>query len=411
MERTKISVSDRNGYLRRLRDTGYEKDVIDLVSDDLEYGLTIEEVELYLKKKGNVRFKQIYSKCLREGLSDEVIAVIMRDGLDGSQMQVALEFYQKGVPIETIQSVMDKGENAKHMQKAFEGILANMEKSKEELQNSGLEKEYVEGLVKQLEEVVAKINHQEKRYDELNKKLSVFETARHDKEVHDNLIRKYNDSEAALNSQQEELSRATSTIARLREQIEDKKKEMERMQNRINDLEDKLVNMATSKVDDTVSQQVAGTETTVEANTAAKDDPVSKPAFHADNTTAVQPLGNERPLPQGAYQIPVYYQLPVIDANGRVVQHVQVERTIRKGNQGAFTGFLGKLGFMKKSRQDIVKLLASEDLVPAQLVQIRSAIEKGLTESQLVELINNNVSAEKMKEIIDIAVLENSMDY
>ena len=27
------------------------------------------------------------------------------------------------------------------------------------------------------------------------------------------------------------------------------------------------------------------------------------------------------------------------------------------------------------------------------------------------ELINNNVSAEKMKEIIDIAVLENSMDY
>ena len=28
---------------------------------------------------------------------------------------------------------------------------------------------------------------------------------------------------------------------------------------------------------------------------------------------------------------------------------------------------------------------------------------------QLVELINNNVSAEKMKEIIEIAVLENSM--
>lgn len=411
MERTKISVSDRNGYLRRLRDTGYEKDVIDLVLDDLEYGLTIEEVELYLKKKGDVRFKQIYSKCLREGLSDEVIAVIMRDGLDGNQMQVALEFYQRGVPIETIQSVMDKGENAKHMQKAFEGIIDNLEKSKEGVQNAGLEKEYVESLVKQLEEVVAKINHQEKRYDELNMKLSVFETTRQDKEVHDNLIRKYNDSEAALNSQQEELSRATSTIARFREQIEDKKKEMERMQNRIDDLEDKLVNMATSKVGDTVSQQVAGTETTAEANTAAKDEPVSKPAFNADNTTAAQSFGNERPLPQGAYQIPVYYQLPVMDSNGRVVQHVQVERTIRKGNQGAFTGLLGKLGFMKKSRQDIVKLLASGDLVPAQLVQIRSAIEKGLTESQLVELINNNVSAEKMKEIIDIAVLENSMDY
>ncbi|MDD3417099.1 MAG: hypothetical protein PHY47_24410 [Lachnospiraceae bacterium] len=54
--------------------------------------------------------------------------------------------------------------------------------------------------------------------------------------------------------------------------------------------------------------------------------------------------------------------------------------------------------------------MASGDLVPAQLIQIKSGIEKGLTEGQLVELINNNVSAEKMKEIIEIAVLENSMN-
>lgn len=71
--------------------------------------------------------------------------------------------------------------------------------------------------------------------------------------------------------------------------------------------------------------------------------------------------------------------------------------------------FLQDFLFKKKSRADIVKLVVSGDLVPAQLVQIKSAIEKGLTESQLVELINNNISAEKMKEIIEIAVLENSM--
>lgn len=410
MERTKISVSDRNGYLKRMKDTGYEKEVIDLVSDDLEYGLTIEEVELYLKKKGDIRIKQIYSKCLREGLSDEVIAVIMREGLDGSQMQVALEFYQKGIPLDTIQSVMDKGENAKHMQKAFEGVLVNLEKSKEGLQDARLEKEYVEKLVKQIEEVVAKINHQEERYDELNKKLSVFETARQDKEVHDNLLQKYNDSEAALNSQQDEINRSKATIARLRDEIDDKKKEMERMQNRISDLEDKLVKMATARTgDDVESSGIA--DATEKKDTVVKDETVTKPSVKSEDTASTQTFFNERPLPKGAYQIPVYYQLPVVDASGRVVQRVQVERTIRKGNQGALTGFLGKLGIMKKSRQDIVKLLASGDLVPAQLVQIRSAIEKGLTEGQLVELINNNVSAEKMKEIIDIAVLENSMDY
>ena len=404
MERKKLSLSERNGYIRKLSDNGYKQEIIELATKDLEFGLTVEEIELYLNKKCDLHQKQVYSMCLRAGYSEEVIAVIMRDGLDGSQMHVALEFYQKGVPLDTIQFVMDSGENAKHMQKAFEGILANLEKSKEGLQNSGMEKEYVEKLVKQIEEVVAKINHQEERYDELNKKLSVFETARQDKEVENNLLKQYEDTAAELNSQQETLNKANTTISRLRNEIDEKKKEMERMQNRISDLEDKLVNMATAKATETAQKPV---------NDEAEEKPseVNKPTVKADETASAQTFFSERPLPQGAYQIPVYYQLPVVDASGRVVQRVQVERTIRKGNQGALTGFLGKLGIMKKSRQDIVKLLASGDLVPAQLVQIRCAIEKGLTEGQLVELINNNVSAEKMKEIIDIAVLENSMDY
>ena len=72
---------------------------------------------------------------------------------------------------------------------------------------------------------------------------------------------------------------------------------------------------------------------------------------------------------------------------------------------------ISKLCFKKKSRADIVKSDASGDMVPEQLIQIKCGIEKGLTEGQLVELINNNLSAEKMKEIIEIAVLENSMAY
>lgn len=44
-----------------------------------------------------------------------------------------------------------------------------------------------------------------------------------------------------------------------------------------------------------------------------------------------------------------------------------------------------------------------------QLIQIKSAIEKGLTESQLEEIINSRVPAERMKEIIEIAELENSL--
>ena len=107
--------------------------------------------------------------------------------------------------------------------------------------------------------------------------------------------------------------------------------------------------------------------------------------------------------------IPVYYQIPVVDGTGNVVQRLPIERSVRKSSNSGVVSLFARLSFKKKSRADIVKLVASGDLVPAQLVQIKSAIEKGLTESQLVELINNNISAEKMKEIIEIAVLENSM--
>ena len=391
MERRVLSVSERNGYIKKLTDMGHSKEVLDLVKDDLEFGLVNDEINLYLDKKWDLRQKKVYSMCLRDELSREVIAVIMREGLDGSQMQVALEFYQKGVPIETVASVIDKGENAKHMQKAFEAVMSNLESVKTgSAESSVVDREYVQGLVKQIEEAVAKIQFQEQRYDELNKKLKIFENAKQDEAVHNGLVKKLGETEAELSGQQDQLNRANATIARLREQIEEKEKEMEKMQNRIDTLEDKLLERASVATSEKVSVKAE----------EEKKEPASTQTFF-----------DEKPIAEKPYQIPVYYQLPVVDANGRVVQRVQVERTIRKGNQGAFTGLLGKLGIMKKSRQDIVKLLASGDLVPAQLVQIRCAIEKGLTESQLVELINNNVSAEKMKEIIDIAVLENSMDY
>lgn len=52
-------------------------------------------------------------------------------------------------------------------------------------------------------------------------------------------------------------------------------------------------------------------------------------------------------------------------------------------------------------------MLAEKDLSPEQLVQIRNAIEKGLSEKQLLVLINSKIPAGQMEEIINIAVCEN----
>lgn len=376
--------------LQLLRNKHFSEDTIALVKSDYEYGLTEEEISLYLNKSYDIEQMKILSECLHKDVPKDVIDIIKNTKYSVHQMQVSLEFYEKGVPVQTIKEVMDKGEKPITMRRLYEEVLEQLNNVKEQIPE---ESEYVKALISQMDEVVEKINHQNERYDALNKKLSEIETSKDDEEVRERLVKENQDKDALINSQQNELNKASSTIARLRDDIEKKDKEMKRMGDRIESLEDKIISVATENKKEAESKAEPQESQSVPQADKKMVDTVAVP----QNMQAV------------ANGIPVYYQIPVVDGTGNVVQRLPIERSVRKSSNSGVVSLFARLSFKKKSRADIVKLVASGDLVPAQLVQIKSAIEKGLTESQLVELINNNISAEKMKEIIEIAVLENSM--
>lgn len=376
--------------LQLLRNKHFSEDTIALVKSDYEYGLKEEEISLYLNKSYDIEQMKILSECLHKDVPKDVIDIIKNTKYSIHQMQVSLEFYEKGVPVQTIKEVMDKGEKPITMRRLYEEVLEQLNKVKKQIPE---ESEYVKALISQMDEVVAKINHQNERYDALNKKLSEIETSKDDEEVRERLVKENQDKDALINSQQNELNKASSTIARLRDDIEKKDKEMKRMGDRIESLEDKIISVATENKKEAESKAEPQESQSVSQADKKMVDTVAVP----QNMQAV------------ANGIPVYYQIPVVDGTGNVVQRLPIERSVRKSSNSGVVSLFARLSFKKKSRADIVKLVASGDLVPAQLVQIKSAIEKGLTESQLVELINNNISAEKMKEIIEIAVLENSM--
>lgn len=376
--------------LQLLRNKHFSEDTIALVKSDYEYGLKEEEISLYLNKSYDIEQMKILSECLHKDVPKDVIDIIKNTKYSVHQMQVSLEFYEKGVPVQTIKEVMDKGEKPITMRRLYEEVLEQLNKVKKQIPE---ESEYVKALISQMDEVVAKINHQNERYDALNKKLSEIETSKDDEEVRERLVKENQDKDALINSQQNELNKASSTIARLRDDIEKKDKEMKRMGDRIESLEDKIISVATENKKEAESKAEPQESQSVSQADKKMVDTVAVP----QNMQAV------------ANGIPVYYQIPVVDGTGNVVQRLPIERSVRKSSNSGVVSLFARLSFKKKSRADIVKLVASGDLVPAQLVQIKSAIEKGLTESQLVEIINNNISAEKMKEIIEIAVLENSM--
>ena len=372
--------------LQLLRNKHFSEDTIALVKSDYEYGLKEEEISLYLNKSYDIEQMKILSECLHKDVPKDVIDIIKNTKYSVHQMQVSLEFYEKGVPVQTIKEVMDKGEKPITMRRLYEEVLEQLNNVKKQIPE---ESEYVKALISQMDEVVAKINHQNERYDALNKKLSEIETSKDDEEVRERLVKENQDKDALINSQQNELNKASSTIARLRDDIEKKDKEMKRMGDRIESLEDKIISVATENKKEAESKAEPQESQSVSQADKKMVDTVAVP----QNMQAV------------ANGIPVYYQIPVVDGTGNVVQRLPIERSVRKSSNSGVVSLFARLSFKK----DIVKLVVSGDLVPAQLVQIKSAIEKGLTESQLVELINNNISAEKMKEIIEIAVLENSM--
>ncbi len=402
MEQTtrQITSMKHDKYLTTLRNARrFDNEVFDLVEEDLNYGLNEDQTNLYLKKGYKLAQMQVLSGFLRKGIDEEFIKVLVEhEELNGYQMQVALEFYQKGVSLKTIEETINSDATPKVMKETFQSVL---EKTKAVVKEAEVAPEYVQELVAQITDVVGRIQYQEQRYDELNKKLTIFESTKMDEEIRDNLVQKLADTEEALSSQQDRINSATSTIARLREQSEQKEKDIGRMQARIDILEERLLAKAESKEEKTAEKEPE----------EVKEEKTVNAEHMVDTQQTIPDVdGTDDPFVKNKYGMPVYYQMPVVDAQGRLVQHVPVERTQRKSEAG-IAAMIGRLCFKKKSRQNLVRLVANGNLVPAQLIQIKDGIERGLTEEQLVPMIDNNVSAEKMKIIIDIAEFENSMNY
>lgn len=379
-ERARVSSMDLKAHMNNLRkNPKFTEEILKLVEADLQYGLTIEETELYTSKRFDIAQMKVYSACLRNGYPEDVRDCITRDGLTGEQMAVALEFYEKGVPIKTIAEVT---ENSSHtafmMKKLFQNIMSKVQSAGEAVQ---AQDDYAKELLEQIKSVVEKIEFQEKRYDALNEKLKELQTAGQDAKIQNNLLSQLAEKDSMLEKQQDELNEARGTIARLRNEMDAIRKERDRLEKRTEEME----------------TATKGGNTVTEPEAAVKGE--------KEETKNMVQAEVKQEVPAIPSIPGTHYNVAVLDGSGKIVSFMPVERMERKREKSTMSALFSRLAFKKKI--DIVKLVAEKDLEPKQLVQIRSAIEKGLSEEQLLVLINNQIPAEQMEEIINIAVFEN----
>ena len=235
-ERARVSSMDLKAHMNNLRkNPKFTEEILKLVESDLQYGLTIEETEMYTSKRFDYAQMKVYSACLRNGYPEDVRECITRDGLTGEQMAVALEFYEKGVPLKTVAEVT---ENSSHtafmMKKLFQSIVSKVQAAGEAVQ---AQDDYAKDLLEQIKSVVEKIEFQEKRYDALNEKLKELQTAGQDAKIQNNLLNQLAEKDSMLEKQQDELNEARGTIARLRNEMDAIRKERDRLEKRTEEME------------------------------------------------------------------------------------------------------------------------------------------------------------------------------
>ena len=356
MDRKRLTQEQITDEVNRLKKNGLsDTRTIELVQSDFQYGLVAEEIELYVSKKFQFVQKQMISKALREH-GVEIAKAIAREDMDVQSMATAVEYYAQGVPIEMIIQGIEEQHSAYSLRQIYKDVLAEIQETEAEIgedeidDDEGIDREFVQQMIFEMKEIALTIQQDSKRYDALSEKLQEISVSKKAEHELAEAKTQLEEVKAELDYTQKRLQKVQDSNMELSKQLEEKQEEVEKLERKLHEKTDEQTKVQMSYVQ-------------------------GYPMY-----------------PQGTIGSP---------------QMIYVGNT--KSKKNGLANLFGKSDTRRPSKQDITKLVASGQLNTEQLAQVKIAIGRGLTNEQLCDLIQGNVSAEQMKEIIEIAVLENSM--
>ena len=322
-ERKPMSESELQEAVARLERGGrYEPAVLDLVREDYRFGLSKAQIDIYLQSKMDPERMRIVSEILRR-YGEELAALIVKcQPSDIYRMWVSAEYFEKGVPLETIEGVLGEDQTAYAMRRIYQQVLEETKKPD-------------------------RVTQPEAATCEVNQNHAVSE------DVVKELQKRLEEKDALIAEQQAGIRQINDALEQSRRELAKKEEELWEMRRAMDVRE-------VQRQEPEYARPVSG---------------LQKTETHAtENQTDSRQLAQE---------------------SGR--------------KDTGLAAMLGRFARKEKAHQDMVGLVANGNLSTGQLAMIRVAMEKGLREEQIHQLITSRVPAEQMKEIIEIAVLENQM--
>lgn len=374
-----VRIANQN-YLKTLKNAGkVSKEEYQLIQSDLEAGLTIEQTKLYRQHMGDYDHMLMYSQCLHKGVSQEVIELVTQEQLGLPEMKVLLAFYEKGVSLACLKEVSESEQSAHQMKRTLEAMREQMDQTIST--GMDLNNEQVVELLAKVEGVVTALAEQGNRYDTLNQLIEHLRHQQKEEETKGQLSHKIKELEELLEEHQEKMNEVRASLHRSKEEGEQKEKQIQNLEEQIEKL---LKETEQSHMNKTTESKV-----------------ISK--------KKVQQVEKKKTQIEKEETIPPTYLVPLVNEAGEVVQRVPIDY-VKQPKKQKVGSWISSLCTRFKGKKDIVDMVIGGELSPEQLQQIRIGMEHHLKEEQLIGLIENKVSTERMSKIIEIAMLLNSRE-
>lgn len=381
MEQRTISERDLEQVIDKYVGENYEKEAVALAKEDLIDGVPKDLVALYMDKRLSVAQMQQYSRAMRAGLSEDFIRMLKDGNFKYRQLEVIIDFQLKGVPMESIGKEISSDMEPHAIHKALTAIYEQLEKAKATVPQ---ENEEAKEIYEKIEKMLSGIGDNSNYLQAVMDKLGTLDTiAQRNDDVRETLSKSIEEKERIINEQQAFITQATKENGELRrklQEISDSKISFEKKQLSYEKEMESLraENEALRKEKENMVREITDKEL----------------AKKEEDMTLVQ----SRP------RVPnVNYDTVVVGGDGRR-QSIHVEHTSKRSPEGLLA-LAGKKLF-GKSKVNLIKQLTGKGLNQQQMEQIKVAIESGLTDEEVIDIINSGFSAEEMKQAIEIVIAE-----
>jgi len=382
MEQNNMKEVDLKEIIKNYEAQSLDKEIIELAKEDLEYGLTEKQIDYYLDKKLSVAQMKQYSRAMRAGLSEEFIRMLKNGNFKCRQLEVIIDFHLKGVPVESMKDTITSSMEPHALNKALSAIYEKMQQAKESIPEENVE---AVRIYEKIEEMLSGIGENSNFLQAVMDKLGTLDTiAQSNDDVREALSKSVEEKERIINDQQDRITQAAKENAELRKKLEEVSNSKASFENEKAHYEKELCELRTEN----------------EALRKEKEDMVrqieDKEKELTKKNDELEEVSN-RKVPN------MNFDTTITDKNG-VMGRVHVEQTQRKSPEGLLA-LAGKKLFGKQ-RVNLIKQLTGKGLNQQQMEQIKVAIESGLTDEEVIDIINSGFSAQEMEQAIQIVIAE-----